>query len=105
MYDNYKKYNQQTSIKSLAKLPSPNSANFYGFRFGFNFFPYGKNSRISIRRVNSLYLKFGQCLVNECERQTPLYSIVELDESCFGAKRIRGKCGYGMGNKTIVLVP
>ncbi len=38
----------------------------------------------------------------ECERQTPFAGVVELDESYFGAKRIRGKRGRGAGGKTIV---
>lgn len=41
-------------------------------------------------------------MTDECERQTPLCGIVELDESYFGAKRIQGKRGRGAGGKTIV---
>ena len=38
----------------------------------------------------------------ECEQQTPFDGVVELDESYFGAKRIRDKRGRGAGGKTIV---
>ena len=47
-------------------------------------------------------LKFRRHLADECERQAPLYGIVELNEPYFGAKRIRGRRGYGAGGKTIV---
>ena len=61
-----------------------------------------KLTGISVRSINNLYLKLRQRLARECERQTPLCGIVELDESYFGAKRIRGKRGRGAGGKTIV---
>ena len=54
-----------------------------------------KLTGVSIRSVNSLYLKLRRGLADECGRQAPLYGIVELDESYFGAKRIRGKRGRG----------
>ena len=57
---------------------------------------------VSIRSVNSLYLKLRQRLADECGRQAPLYGIVELDESYFGAKRIRGKRGCGAAGKVAV---
>ena len=61
-----------------------------------------KLTDVSIRSVNNLYLKLRRRLADECGRQAPLYGIVELDESYFGAKRIRGKRGRGAGGKTIV---
>ena len=61
-----------------------------------------KLTGVSIRSVNSLYLKLRRRLADECGRQAPLYGIVELDESYFGAKRIRGKRGRDAGGKTIV---
>ena len=61
-----------------------------------------KLTGISVRSINSLYLKLRRCLADECEQHTPFYDIVELDESYFGAKRIRGKRGRGAGGKTIV---
>ena len=41
-------------------------------------------------------------MADECEKHTPFSGVVELDESYFGAKRIRGKRGRGAGGKTIV---
>ena len=46
---------------------------------------------ISVRSINTLFLKLRQRLAAECEQQTPFDGVVELDESYFGAKRIRGK--------------
>ena len=45
-------------------------------------------------------LKFRRHLADECERQAPLYGIVELNEPYFGAKRIRGRRGHGAGRKS-----
>ena len=57
---------------------------------------------ISVRSINTLFLKLRQRLAAECEQLTPFDGVVELDESYFGAKRIRGKRGRGAGGKTIV---
>ena len=57
---------------------------------------------ISVRSINTLFLKLRQRLAAQCEQQTPFDGVVELDESYFGAKRIRGKRGRGAGGKTIV---
>lgn len=59
-------------------------------------------SGISVRSVNSLFLKLRHRMAEECEKHTPFSGVVELDESYFGAKRIRGKRGRGAGSKTIV---
>lgn len=56
---------------------------------------------ISVRSINTLFLKLRQRLAAECGQLTP-FGGVELDESYFGAKRIRGKRGRGAGGKTIV---
>ncbi|STZ52039.1 putative insertion element transposase [Neisseria dentiae] len=40
-------------------------------------------------------------LTDEYKQHTPFCGTVELDESYFGAKRIRGKLGRGAGGKTI----
>ena len=37
-----------------------------------------------------------------CELESPLQGAVEVDESYFGAHRVRGKCGRGAYGKTIV---
>jgi len=38
-----------------------------------------------------------------CDASPPFSGEVEVDESCFGARRVRGKKGRGAGGKTIVL--
>lgn len=38
----------------------------------------------------------------EFEKISPFNGVVELDESYFGARRIRKKCGRGASDKTIV---
>lgn len=43
-----------------------------------------------------------QRIAEYCEAQSPYSGEVELDESYFGPKRIRGKRGRGAGSKTIV---
>ena len=57
---------------------------------------------ISVKSINTLFLKLRQRLAAECEQLTPFGGGVELDESYFGAKRIRGKRGRSAGGKTIV---
>lgn len=57
---------------------------------------------ISVRSVNTIYLKIRHRVAELCEAQSPYSGEVELDESYFGPKRIRGKRGRGAGGKTIV---
>ena len=57
---------------------------------------------ISVRSVNSIYLKLRRRLAESCELASPLQGAVEVDESYFGAHRVRGKRGRGAYGKTIV---
>ena len=57
---------------------------------------------ISIRSINSIYLKLRQRIAQICENESPLQGAVEVDESYFGAHRVRGKRGRGTYGKTIV---
>jgi transposase-like protein len=57
---------------------------------------------ISLRSVNSIFLRIRQRMAEECERQSPFQGEVEVDESYFGPHRVRGKRGRGAGGKTIV---
>ena len=57
---------------------------------------------ISIRSVNTIFLKLRKRIALECEKQTPFKGVIEIDESYFGPRRIRGKRGRGAGSKTIV---
>lgn len=54
---------------------------------------------ISIRSVNTIYLKVRQRIAHCCERESPLQGSVEIDESYFGAQRVRGKRGRGTYGK------
>ena len=55
------------------------------------------------KTVTMIFLKIRERIAQECERASPLSSgEVEVDESYFGARRVRGKRGRGAGGKTIV---
>src|SRR5438270_10827006 len=55
------------------------------------------------KTVNTIFLKIRARIAEECERVSPLSSgEVEVDESYFGARRVRGKRGRGASGKTIV---
>jgi transposase len=58
-------------------------------------------SRISI---NNIFDKIHQRIYDDCEQNSPLgKGSIELDESYFGAKRVRGKRGRGAQGKLPVL--
>ena len=57
---------------------------------------------LSLRSVNSIYLKLRRRIAVWCEAQSPLAGEVEVDESYFGPRRVRGKRGRGASGKTIV---
>ena len=55
------------------------------------------------RNTVNRYLKLiRQAIAQHCQRESPFAGDVELDESYFGARRIRGKRGRGARGKTIV---
>ena len=55
------------------------------------------------KSVTMVFLKSGRRIAEECERASPLSSgEVEVDESYFGACRVRGKRGRGASGKTPV---
>lgn len=55
------------------------------------------------KTVNTIFLKIRRRLAEDCERRSPLSAgEVEVDESYFGARRVRGKRGRGASGKTIV---
>jgi transposase len=50
-----------------------------------------------------IFLKIRERIAEECERASPFSACeVEVDESYFGARRVRGKRGRGAFGKTIV---
>jgi transposase-like protein len=57
---------------------------------------------ISIRSVNTIFLRMRRKIAAACEQESPLEGVLELDESYFGPQRVRGKVGRGCGGKTIV---
>ncbi len=52
--------------------------------------------------VSRIFVKIRARIAEECERASPFGGTVEVDESYFGAKRVRGKRGRGASGKTIV---
>lgn len=55
------------------------------------------------KSVNPIFLKIRERMAQDCERCSPLSAgEVEVDESYFGARRVRGKRGRGASGKTIV---
>jgi transposase-like protein len=55
------------------------------------------------RNTINRYLKLiRQVIAQHCQRESPFSGDVELDESYFGARRVRGKRGRGARGKTIV---
>ena len=57
---------------------------------------------LSVRSVNDIYLKIRRRIAEHCEAQSPFRGEVEIDESYFGPRRVKGKRGRGAGGKTIV---
>lgn len=57
---------------------------------------------LSVRRVNDIYLKLRHRIAQHRETQNPFRGEIEMDESYFGPKRVKGKRGRGAGGKTIV---
>ena len=59
-------------------------------------------ANISVRSINSIFIKIRKKIAYKCEQVSPFNGVVELDESYFGARRVRGKRGRGASGKTIV---
>jgi transposase len=57
---------------------------------------------LSTRRINDIYLKVRGKTAEFREFQSPYRGEVEVDESYFGPRQVRGKRGRGAGGKTIV---
>ena len=52
--------------------------------------------------VNRYLRLFRERIAEYCEREFPLQGEIEVDESYFGPKRVKGKRGRGAGGKTPV---
>jgi len=59
-------------------------------------------SGVSLRSINSIYLRMRERMAVWCLQRSPLCGELEADESYFGPRRVRGKRGRGAGGKTIV---
>jgi len=59
-------------------------------------------SGLSRNTINKYYKAFRKRIVSVCESDSPLKGEIEIDESYFGARRIKGKRGRGAYGKTIV---
>ena len=57
---------------------------------------------INRNTVNRLLRALRRRMLAACQAQSPFSGTVEVDESYFGARRVRGKAGRGAGGKTIV---
>ena len=58
---------------------------------------------LTTKTVNIIYLKIRRRIAQACEAESPFTSgEVEVDESYFGARRVRGKKGRGAAGKTPV---
>ncbi len=57
---------------------------------------------LNLNTVNRYLKKIRQCLISYCDSQSPFSGEVEVDESFFGARRLKGKRGRGAFGKTIV---
>lgn len=54
------------------------------------------------KSVNQIYLKIRLRLTQDCLRESPFSREIEVDESYFGARRVKGKRGRGASSKQIV---
>ena len=61
-----------------------------------------KLSNISRQSVNKIINQIRILIAKECEKTSKMQGEIEVDESYFGAKRVRGKRGRGAGKKTPV---
>lgn len=61
-----------------------------------------KLSGLNRNTINRLYRALRERIRNACEAQRPMFGVVEVDESWFGAKRVKGKRGRGAYGKTTV---
>ena len=59
-------------------------------------------TRLNRNTVNRYLAMFRKRIAEICETETPFNGVVEVDESYFGAKRVRGKRGRGASGKTPV---
>ncbi len=59
-------------------------------------------SKLNRNTVNRYLSELRKRIAEFCEQQSPFKGVIEVDESYFGGKRIKGKRGRGAGSKTPV---
>ena len=59
-------------------------------------------SGLNRNTVNRLYRGVRERMLLACEAQRRLVGVVEVDESFFGARRVKGRRGRGAYGKTVV---
>ncbi len=59
-------------------------------------------SGLNRNTINRIYRGLREHIFIACEAQRPMFGIVEVDESFFGARRVKGKRGRGAYGKTVV---
>jgi len=59
-------------------------------------------TRLNRNTINRFYQAFRQRIFMACEEEMPMSGVVEVDESLFGARRVKGKRGRGAYGKTTV---
>ena len=59
-------------------------------------------SGLNRNTINRLYRALWERILLACEVQHPLFGIVEIDDSFFGARRVKGRRGRGAYGKTVV---
>jgi len=61
-----------------------------------------KLSDVSHPTINQLLFKLRTRIAQLCDASSPFSGEVEVDESYFSGRRVRGKKGRGAGGKTII---
>ena len=61
-----------------------------------------KLCKVSQKTTDKIIKQIRILIAKECEKISKLNGEIEIDESYFGAKRVRGKRGRGAGKKTPV---
>ena len=59
-------------------------------------------TNINRNTINKYLMKIRERIAELCEETSPFSGTVEVDESYFGATRVKGKRGRGAGGKTVV---
>ena len=72
------------------------------FALDLNAVQIAKLTSLNRNTVNRLCRIVRERMTEDCETHAPLAGTVEVDESYFGPRRVRGRRGRGAGRKTIV---